>query len=419
MGDPVTLVVVGAGSRGFESYAPFALSAPTEARVVAVVEPDPHRRARAASTHLIPTERQFSSWQELAALPKLADAAIIATPDREHAEPAIALMNRGYNLLLEKPMAPTEEECRAIIESARVNNRIVAVCHVLRYTEYFRRLREVVRSGALGTIATVRHFEQVEFWHQAHSYVRGNWANSKTSAPMILAKSCHDMDMLLFLLGRRCTSVSSFGRLSHFRAEHRPKEATERCVDCPLAESRCPYSATKFYLSRLRTHGYIWPVSVIAREGTRDAVLDALKTGPYGRCVYSCDNDVVDHQVVALEFEGGISASFTMTAFTGTGGRLTEIFGSHGEVRGDGEKIIVTDFASGLKREIVVQSGEDNVKGGHMGGDLQIMRDFVNAVRSQSSEALVSTPLESLESHIMAFAAERARVNGTVEKIRV
>lgn len=412
---PVTVAIIGAGSRGLLSYAPYALSFPQDAKIVSVAEPREWFRNEAQRLHAIEGRNVFSSWQEFFQAPKIADAVIIATQDSDHVAPAIAAAEKGYDILLEKPMATTEEGCREIAAAVKRTGVLLGVCHVLRYTPYFRKMREIVQSGVLGQIATFRHLEQVQFWHQAHSYVRGNWRKESDSSPMILAKSCHDLDILLFVLGSSCTRLSSFGGLAHFHRGNKPERATERCIDCSVAD--CPYSASRFYLSRLAEGHTGWPLDVITQDVTEAGILRALSEGPYGRCVYGMDNDVVDHQTVNMELEGGISGTFTMTAFTIEGGRRTDIYGSHGELRGDGSTIEVFRFIDGSREKYDFTGLKDGADSGHMGGDFGIMRDFVHAVRTR--EGLASNVEASLTSHMMAFAAERSRKKKSVEMIQI
>lgn len=411
----VKIALIGAGSRGLLSYAPFALAHPDRAKIVAVAEPREWFRNEAVKRHGIVSENVFLDWRELLARPKLADAVIVATQDNGHAEPAILAAKKGYDILLEKPMATTEADCRAIVSAVQENKVILTVCHVLRYTPYFRKMKEIIASGVLGRIASVRHLEQVQYWHQAHSFVRGNWRNEALSSPMILAKSCHDLDILLYLLESSCTHLSSFGNLMHFKSSEAPAGAAARCVDCTVTD--CPYSAKDFYLKRLQDNQLHWPLDVITQDFSEAGVLKALREGPYGRCVYQCDNDVVDHQVVSLAFDNGISATFTMTAFTVEGGRKTDIFGSHGELRGDGETIETTRFIDGKKEFYDFRGLKDGADSGHMGGDAGIMEDFILAVKNRVNTD--STAEVSLASHLMAFAAERSRKQNTVEKISI
>ena len=213
--------MIGAGNRATWSYGPYALQHPDEIQFIAVAEPDAERRARFASYHDIPAEMQFASWEELAARPQLARAAINCTQDRTHYASTLALLRAGYDVLLEKPIAPTRAECIALVEEAERLGRLLQVCHVLRFTAFFTALYDIVNSGRLGRIITIDHRENVSYWHMSHSFVRDNWRNEALSAPMILAKCCHDLDILYWNLGAPVRALQSFGSLIHFRPEHR------------------------------------------------------------------------------------------------------------------------------------------------------------------------------------------------------
>ncbi|MBB6554650.1 Gfo/Idh/MocA family protein [Nonomuraea rubra] len=398
----VTLAVVGAGSRG-TSYGRHA-TATGRARVVAVADPLDGRRGR------FPDAVPYADWRELAALPRQADAVVIATQDRDHAEPAVRFAELGYDVLLEKPMAVSEDDCRAIVAAAERSGAVFAVCHVLRYTPYTRALKALLDAGRIGEIVSVQHLEPVGWWHQAHSYVRGNWRRADESTFMLLAKSCHDLDWLVHVTGRQVRRVSSFGGLHHFRPENRPAGAADRCLDCSV-EPGCPYSATRLYLPLAGEHA--WPLSVLTDDVSEAGVLEALRTGPYGRCVYACDNDVVDHQVVNLEFEGGTTASFTMTAFTPALHRQTRIFGTRGSIDGDGDRLTVHDFVTGRSSVVDTRpSGDGTARGGHGGGDGALVEAFLTAVATRDRAPILSSPAESLHSHLIAWAAERSRLTG-------
>lgn len=420
MSSPVTLAVVGAGSRG-NAYARWALAHPDRARVVAVAEPRETRRARFADEHQIPAEHVFADWQSLAQRltdgPPLADAVLVCTQDRMHTEPILAFLQAGRHVLAEKPLAPTETECRQIVGAAEAAGTLFAVGHVMRYTPYTRAVKQVVDEGLLGDIMSVQHLEPVGFWHQAHSYVRGNWRRADESTFMLLAKSCHDIDWLQYVLGEVATRVGSFGRLSHFTPEHKPAGAASRCLDCPV-EPDCAYSAKRFYFNRLVQGDRGWPLDVLVDEFTAEALGDALRHGPYGRCVYDSDNDVVDHQVVNLEYPSGATGVFTMTAFNSGGHRQTKLFGTRGELTGDGETIDVYDFRTGTHRTIdTATTGDASAAGGHGGGDFGLMDAFVGAVESGDASRIASGARDSLASHLTVFAAERARLRGTVEPV--
>lgn len=403
----VDLLIVGAGGRG-QGYARLATESSNQGRIVGVAEPRDHYRERIAKTHKLRDKFVFNDWREAADRRRFADAVLICTQDAMHTEPALAFAEKGYHILLEKPMAPTADECRRIVAAAKQSGKLFAVCHVMRYTAYSRRLKELIDSGVIGEVVSLQHLEPVGYWHQAHSFVRGNWGNEAKSSPMLLAKSCHDLDWMRYIIGVPCQAVSSFGTLVHFRKEEKPQSAGDRCLDCGC-EPECPYSAKKIYLGRVAQGRIGWPVDVLAPEVTQESVTEALRTGPYGRCVYACDNDVVDNQVVNMQFEGGKTASFTMTAFCEAAHRKTRIFGTKGELYGDGTKIHRFDFLTDKTEETDTRASDASILGGHGGGDYGLMDCFVSAVAENDPARVLSGAAESLETHRMVFAAEQAR----------
>jgi len=282
---------------------------------------------------------------------------------------------------------------------------IFAVCHVLRYTAYTRKIVEMIGDGLIGDVVSLQHLEPVGYWHQAHSFVRGNWRREDQSSPMLLAKCCHDLDWIRYVMGSDCQAVQSFGTLKHFRKDQKPDGAGDRCIECRI-EPECPYSANKIYMSRVQSGQTGWPVDILTPEVTEENVREAIRTGPYGRCVYECDNDVVDNQVVNMLFESGKTASMTMTAFTEAGGRKTRIFGTRGQIEGDGSTIRHFDFLTDTWTQVDVNSGDASILGGHGGGDYGLMQAFVDAVRTEDQSRVVSGPDETLETHMMVFAAE-------------
>ena len=412
----ITLMVVGAGDRG-STYASYAAKMPERAKVVAVAEPDEGRRKRFVEEHGIAARNVFTDWQDAAAGDNLADAVIVATQDALHVDPAVAFAAKGYDMLLEKPMAPTPDGCRAVHKAVKEAGIVFGVCHVLRYTSYTRKLKALVASGAIGEVVSMQHLEPVGYWHQAHSFVRGNWRNEAEASFMLLAKSCHDLDWIHHIMDAPCRRLSSFGSLKHFRSEHSPAGAADRCLDCS-AESQCPYSAKRIYGGFLDKGAHGWPLNIVTRDFTREGLDAALREGPYGRCVYACDNDVVDHQVVNMEFVDGKTATFTMTAFTHTDwGRFTRVFGTRGQIDGDSSNITVYNFLTNEKTVIDTEATDGTITGGHGGGDGGIMDRFVSAV-AQRKPGLMSTGADaSLESHLMVFGAEQARREGRVVEL--
>lgn len=408
----VKLAVVGVGGRG-GVYSDWAYSFPEKAQVVAVAEPRAEVRAAFARKHGIAEERCFADWRRLAEAGRVADAVLVCTQDRLHTEPAVAFASAGWNVLLEKPMAPTADECSEIVAAARSGGGVFAVCHVMRYTAFTKVLKQILDSGAIGDIVSVQHLEPIGFWHFAHSFVRGPWRNEAESSPMLLAKSCHDLDWLRFIVGQPFTRVSSFGNLRHFRSENAPVGSGDRCVTCAV-EPDCPYSAKRIYATGLAERNFTirHVVNVLDQEHL-DA---ALRDGPYGKCVYHTDNDVVDHQVVNMEFANGVTASFTATAFTQHEPRKTRIFGSQGLLEGDGYEVSVLDFNTEKTTTTPVKMPV-GPGSGHSGGDGALMAAFVDAVAQSDPSLVLSGPDESLETHLAVFAAERARHKGTVEAV--
>jgi len=416
----VRLAIAGAGSRGADSYAPHAGLSPYDVEFVAVAEPRAAWREKAIRQFNIPRENAFETWEELAAQPKLADGILVTTQDQMHAAPAQAFMRKGYHVMLEKPMATNEEDCRAIVSTRQETGRILAVCHVMRYSKYAQTMKQMLESGLIGDITNIQHVEPIGYWHFAHSYVRGNWRREDQSAPALLAKCCHDLDILRHWIGRRCLRVSSFGSLMHFKKECQPKGAADRCLDCPQPiESGCPYSAVKCYL-RDRRGGSGWPNNVLTMDTTPEGITKALREGPYGRCVYACDNDVVDRQVVSMEFDGGATAVLTMVAATVAQARETWVMGTKGQLRSD-DMATIRHFNFLNDREEthdIKDIGKADVATGHA-GDNAIILSFIKAIAENDPSALLTDPEVSLESHLMAFAAERSRKNGRAEEIRL
>lgn len=406
---PVTSILIGAGLRGGHVYADYALKYPGEFRVVAVAEPVYERRKEFAAKHHIPDNLQFGSYEELLSKGKMADCAMVCTQDRMHYEPVLMAMEQGYHVLCEKPMSPDKKEIIRMGEMAGKYGRILSVCHVLRYSSFFTRLKSLLEEGKIGRLISIQHIEEVGYWHHAHSFVRGNWRNGEESSPMILQKCCHDMDILLWLSGSRCRKISSFGGLSYFKEENAPKQAPAYCLDgCPYREG-CPFYAPRFYLEhpKAREDGLVYAV---AEKAEPEQLMKALKDGPYGRCVFHCDNTVVDHQAVNIEFENDVTASFLMTAFTGQCARRIRLMGTKGEIKGDMEagSLEVIDFVSGATETVRLNTPAR----GHNGSDMRMMHDFVRMIGE--GEAGKTSAETSVESHLMALAAEESRIGGKV-----
>ncbi len=406
------VILIGAGSRG-NAYA--RIGGQIELfDTVAIAEPIKARREFVVKRHGIKEENIYESWEPLIARGKIADAAIIATMDRDHFAPTMAAIEAGYDILLEKPVSPLPEECRAIEEAAKKKGVKVLICHVLRYTPFFRALKNVIKEGYVGDVVNIQHTEGVGNVHQSHSFVRGNWCNSERSSFMLLQKSCHDMDILQWLIGKECKKVQSFGSLTYFKKENAPEGAPEYCIDgCPVADS-CPYNAVKLYLKS--DSDWFRCASTQKFDPTDEDVERAIRTTNYGKCVFKCDNDVVDHQVVNLEFEDGIICSFTMSAFN-KGGREIRIMGTKGEIIANAGKPTFTyrSFASDEAQEISIEDQicNDTITGGHGGGDTGIMYAFYDMLSGKVDPERSNIEI-SVKNHMIAFAAEKSRLEGRV-----
>jgi predicted dehydrogenase len=437
--DPVRLALIGAGNRGADVYAGWCLDHPDEGGVVAVADPDPVRRRSVGDRHGIADERRHDDWRTLIDDLADVDGVIVATPDRSHVEPAEAVLAADRDLLLEKPIAATAEGVRRVAAAADASAATVTVAHVLRYTPFFATVKRLLDEGAIGRLAGIQHTENIGFWHFAHSYVRGPWRRAGTASPMILAKASHDFDILRWLAGTRCETVACSGALTHFRSGHRPEGAPDYCLDgCPAADD-CPFHAGRLYLDELADRDG-WPMNHLTDDRSPGARAAAVARGPFGRCVYACDNDVADHYSAVLGFAGGVSATLTVSAFTRDTTRTLKLMGSRGELRGhlDAGEIELRRFLprtegpagpddTGVHHTDVISvealdaGAADDVLGlriGHAGGDAGLMADFVRRLRRRqaglSVEAALTDLDESLESHFMALAAEQARLRETV-----
>jgi predicted dehydrogenase len=380
--------------------------------VTAVAEPNDERRKAVAKLHGIPEERQFKTWQEMLQHEKFGDILLNTTMDGDHLESAVLGMRAGYHMLLEKPMATSLEDCLEIERIRHETNRVVSICHSLRYHAVYEEVRRIIRSGVIGDVVDLDQLEAVEITHQAHSFVRGNWGNEERSTFMLLAKSCHDLDIIVDLVDRECIAVHSFGSLYYFNEKNQPIGAPDRCIDgCPVEDS-CPYSALKLYVGE-KPYSYHAGFSGLTPEETRQK----LKSSPYGRCVFKTDNDVVDHQVVSMEFEGGVTATFTMTAFTPWGGRYLRIHGTKGyiEAKIDQRTIDLYEFWAKNKHSKIEIPTED---GAHGGADASVIKSLMAAVLMGDPASVRTTTTESLRSHAIVFAAERSRKEGRQVQVR-
>ena len=418
MNKTITAVLIGAGSRGM-GYTNMMDKMGDKYKVIAVAEPIDSRRNYVKEKHNIHEEMCFTDWKPLLALGKIADIAVICTMDQLHFAPAMEAISHKYDILLEKPVSPEPAECLQISRYAEEMGVKIVVCHVLRYTPIFITLKNVINQGRLGEIMSINHEECVGNVHQSHSFVRGKWGNSDRSSVMLLQKSCHDMDILQWLIGKKCKKVQSFGSLRYFREENAPEGAPEYCIQgCPKADT-CPYNAVKLYLED-KENSWFRNACTQHPSPTDEMVESAIRTTQYGKCVYKCDNDVVDHQTVNMLFEDDVTVTFTMNAFN-KGGRFIHIMGTKGELRAamdESTPITIFDFETRQTEEIPLVA-KDGINGGHGGGDEGIIDSLYEYLQGTYKGCSVSDITTSVNNHLIVFAAEESRVNNTVVDMEV
>ena len=413
----LTVALGGLGNRGKDAYAPAAKLLADKMEIVAIADIDPEKVREVAQNYNIPKERCFDSVEAMLEVEQLADAIFITTQDRQHVGHALPALEKGYHILLEKPVSPDLEACRKLVKAAQKYKRKVVVCHVLRYTPFYTKLKEILDAGTIGDVVSIMGIENVGYWHMAHSFVRGNWSNADTTSPMILQKCCHDMDLYLWLTNKTCAKVSSFGSTYHFKKEHAPEGATARCMDGCAVKATCPFDAEAFYIDHERMgvkSGHTgWPLEVLALHPTEESIRAAIKTGPYGQCVYHCHNNVVDHQVVNLEMTDGSTMSFTMSGFTYYNARYAKLMGTKGEIIADMHANTLEIDVFGKQPEVIDVALLAQDLTGHGGGDSRLVEEFVDMLLQDREPTKAITSLEnSVESHYIALAAEQSRLEG-------
>lgn len=417
----LTVIVIGASARGM-AYARHMKTLADRYDIVGVADPIAARRNSIKNMFDIPEENCYTDYKDILAQPKMADIAIIATQDSLHTAPALMAIEKGYHLLLEKPVAPTPEECIEICNAAKAKGVKVLVCHVLRYTPFYKTVKKALMDGMIGEVMSVLAVEAVGNWHHSHSFVRGDWKCEKESNPMLLAKCCHDLDLIQWLVDRDCEKISSFGELTYFTPENAPKGAPRRCYNtqCP-ARGTCPYDVAKVYLSPdaapfMRSAAARGFTDVFPPEDA--AVIEGLSKTAFGNCAFYAGNDVVDHQIVNMQFKGGVTASLTMNAFN-KGGRYIRIFGTKGELYANASdtEITVFTFEDRQTKSLSVMKTEESIAGGHGGGDGGIVAEMYDYLSDNYTGYCAADIETSIRNHLLGFAAEKARHQDTVEHI--
>jgi len=418
----VTTAIVGAGNRSLV-YSEYALLHPDKMRIVAVADPDEARREKAARRFDIPSQSCFESAETFARQPKMADAVINGTMDQLHVATSIPIIAAGYHTLLEKPIAKSQAELDTLVNSLEKANHAKAdqtlmICHILRHAPFYVAVKRAVAEGRIGTIMAIHTSENVGYDHMGESFVRGKW-NREEVCPMLLAKCCHDLDLICWLMsGIPPRRVSSFGSLMYFREENAPPGAGTRClVDCEI-ESECHYSARKNFMENDDFGVHVWRGIEHIANPTDKQKLEYLKTNsPHGRCVWRCDNDVVDHQSVMIEFDDGAVATHEMVGGTAKPCRTIHIRGTEGEIQGTMEDgcLVIRQLDADHRPIYQEQSiNLDVAEDMHGGGDLRLVEDFVRVVRGEEPSISTTNLMDSIHSHLIAYAADRAMRQGCV-----
>lgn len=425
----VTAVIVGAGHRAM-TYASYAKQHPDELRIVGVADPLAYRREMVAAEYDLSPEQCFETAEELASRPPIADAVINGTMDQDHVRTSVPLLDAGYDILLEKPFATSEAELWQLVEAARRNRRKVMICHVLRYAPFNMSIRERVAQGEIGEIISVQTVEHVSYHHMAVGFVRGKWARREQfHGTMLMAKCCHDLDLITWMKsGIAPVRVSSFGSNMQFRPEKAPEGAGTRClVDCPI-EADCLYSARKHYIDHPdRWSFYVWAgLETMANPTIEDKIRSLETDNPYGRCVWKCDNDVVDHQSLVIEFEDGCTATHNMIGGTSRPTRSIHLVGTEGEIQGvlEDSRYVVRHIDPRPGHEYSEEVVDLNVggdmhgaHGGHAGGDLRLAADFIRFVGGGEPSIALTTIEDSVRGHLIGFRADRSMEEGRVMEI--
>lgn len=417
--NPVTAVIVGGGHRSI-TYSRLSETSPDMLKIVGVADPDENRRKSIAERFSISPENCFENAEELAKAPKFADAVINGTLDHIHVSTTLPLLKAGYDILLEKPFAVTEEEARLLTETANRYGRKIMVCFVLRYAPFYQKIKSLISGGEIGDILTIQTNEYVSYHHMSTSHVRGKWNNSdRCHSSMLLAKCCHDIDIMTWLMGSdKPVFVSSFGCNKQFVPENAPENSGTRCVvDCPLVDS-CLYSAKRIYLDHPdRWSFYVWDRLENKENPTIEDKLELLKTSPYGVCAFKSDNNVVDHQTVHVSFQSGAAGVHTMVGGASSGRRTIHIVGTKGEIYGECEsgKLTLLKIDPSPEKEhsdtiIDLSAGNDS----HGGGDMELVKDFIKYVRNEKTTPSCTDINDSLAGHLVVFLADKSRENGGI-----
>ena len=412
MNKQIKLALIGAGNRGQGIFGQYALDMPHRAKFTAVVEPDKAKRVQFATNHKIPQNRAFADYEDFfKANIKDIDGVVIATIENHRIPPVMESMKKGYHILVEKPLCTNPSELIRLYDATKDYSGILIVCHQMRLTPRYRTIKNLVDSGKYGKIVCIQHSENLSYSHMAHSFVRGFFNSSKLT-PMLLAKCCHDMDMLSYVVNKKVKKIASFGSLNYFRKENCPEGAPKFCLEGCKHYHSCPYHVLKLYFEPDTDPAFLRQMGVIK---DKDQLRELLMTNRFGKCVFQTDNDVVDNQTVQIEFEDDVHVSFTMCGHNGVERRMTKISMTNGEIDFDGVSGLIKAYSFEPQLEETLKV---NASGTHGGGDRAIMDNFIDAIESGDKSILYTPIKDSLEGHLMVFAAEESRKSGKVIDVR-
>ncbi len=410
MKEELNVLIIGAGNRGMYVYAELSKRKDIPIKVSGVAESDPEKLEKMRNLYNIPEELCFKSGKDALLQKRDFDAVIIASPDYTHYELTLMSLNNGYHVLLEKPMSHSPKQCIEIVKAQEKSGKVLSLAHVLRYAPFFQEIKKMIDEKTLGEVQTIDLLEEVGYWHFAHSYVRGNWSKESESGPIILTKSCHDLDILNYLIESDIETVYSTGSLNYFKINNSPPKSTKTCIEKCSVKNTCPYNAERFYLFEKDPLKVGYPANVISLEKTIESRKKALKNGPYGKCVFKCNNDVCDNQVVVLNFKNKVRVNFRISAFGQEPIRKIKIYFGNGEINGNLTEgsIRITKYG-GTKDKDTLKQEYTNFFGGHGGGDFFLLKNFVQLILGENKKLNLSSAQLSLDSHLLAFAAEKSR----------
>ena len=397
---------IGCGLRGQRYLNGLASLGTDKVKVISLCDKDLVRLSQEQEKYQLSDKDVYTDEDKFFANLK-SDLCVVSTQDQDHVRHAIKAMEAGSDVLCEKPISDKESEIRKLLDVQKKTGKKVMICHVLRFAPAYKKVKKLIEDGVIGDLAFIDSIENVYYAHQAHSYVRGNWRRKEETSPMIIAKCCHDLDLLVWYSNSKCKSISSVGDLKFFKKENQPEGASDRCVNCKY-RGTCPFDAYTIYIKN-----HFWGKEAVTniRPITDEVLEKELETSPYGRCVFKCDNDVVDHQLTQMVFNNGIKANLRMSGFTYDAGRIMKFYGTAGQIDLDEGRGTIEIKVFGKEKEVIQISSLVDAISGHGGGDEGLVKATYEYITTGYTEGVTSLDA-SIESHLMGFAAEESRLSG-------